>query len=485
MLRTLFRKIGDLMIWASGVDTEALDAVPSERNKVVGVGSAVVVTGLVATIAASSLARLMIDGIEWRSAIVIGLFWGGIILAIDRWLVATVHTHHGRASQLPGQGPAVGMGRRIWWAVTPVLGLLPRLALTVVLSLVIAEPLILTVFHDEIELEMQEMASERADEFERQLNADERFVVIPELEAEIADLHDRANGLTTDRLVADAPEVVDLTERLDALQTKVLAAHNAFLCEWNGANGQRVGGTDCGVGTGIPGCGPVCESKKAEWQRLVEEEHRLEDQLVAARNNASQAASTARNADRETARDELDAKMADLVQRRSERDERREAFTAKNENSTGLLARIGALGRIQDDDGNMRAAVWVLRGFLFALDALPVLVKMTMLLGPLTPLDREIQQREERHALRSRADLVAERIQQDAIIKRLELDTDASLEVAEQEKAVFQDHERQLFADKLAQQRDAELTLHQAVVNEWLSRQLDEMNDDFDSYIGG
>lgn len=112
-----------------GVREEILSWVPEERPRYTRLGLIVVSTGMIAAI--SLLAALMrVLDVPWVLVVPIALGWAAVVITIDSWMVASTHG-------------ALGYGRWLMF--------LPRLAMAVLLGAVIAEPLVLWIFHPAID----------------------------------------------------------------------------------------------------------------------------------------------------------------------------------------------------------------------------------------------------------------------------------------------------------------------------------------------
>ncbi|MFF8599415.1 DUF4407 domain-containing protein [Streptomyces sp. NPDC015232] len=116
-----------------GVREEILEWVPQERGRYTWYGAIVVNTALLGG-ASMVLAVTTVRGeLPTAAAVAIGAIWFWVVLALDAWLVSSTHGHR------PG-----GMWRT----------LVPRLLLSLLLGLAIAEPLLFQVFDKEIRQEI-------------------------------------------------------------------------------------------------------------------------------------------------------------------------------------------------------------------------------------------------------------------------------------------------------------------------------------------
>jgi hypothetical protein len=125
-------KITRFFLLASGADLKILEQCPSDRNKYAGIGATIFFTGLFAAMAAAYALFTVFDS-YWIS-ILLGLLWGAMIFNLDRYIVSSM--------------------RKDSRGYRELLTTLPRIALAIVISIVIAKPLELKVFGKEIESEL-------------------------------------------------------------------------------------------------------------------------------------------------------------------------------------------------------------------------------------------------------------------------------------------------------------------------------------------
>ncbi|MFF4390136.1 DUF4407 domain-containing protein [Streptomyces sp. NPDC001552] len=116
-----------------GIREEILDRESAERARYTWYGAIVLNTALLGGASMAMAICTIREGTPVAVAVVVGMVWAWIVLALDSWLVSSTHGYTG--------GRAVRM-------------LVPRLFLSVVLGLTIAEPLLFQIFDREIRQEM-------------------------------------------------------------------------------------------------------------------------------------------------------------------------------------------------------------------------------------------------------------------------------------------------------------------------------------------
>lgn len=124
-----------VFLWlCSGAFLPLLRRSPSESNKYLGIGAAVLFTGILAALSAGYALYTIFETV-WISAL-FALLWGLVIFNLDRFIVSSMRKRDG-----------------IWteWKLA-----VPRLVLGVLLALVISKPLELKIFEREINRKLDE-----------------------------------------------------------------------------------------------------------------------------------------------------------------------------------------------------------------------------------------------------------------------------------------------------------------------------------------
>ena len=121
--------------------------VPTDRPRYTGMGGFVLFTALMA-IGSSTIALTIAFDRPWPYVVLPAIFWGVLIFNLDRWIVASPLPEHGF--------------RRV--AV-----FLPRLLMSVIFAVVIAEPVLLIVFKTAVNEQLQKIRTDEASAYQRQL----------------------------------------------------------------------------------------------------------------------------------------------------------------------------------------------------------------------------------------------------------------------------------------------------------------------------
>jgi hypothetical protein len=350
------------LVWLSGAKQSVLDQCPSERPKFVGLGGTVLTTAVMATVSCAFALRMAMH-LPFAACAIAGLAWGIAILNLDRFLVASTQRQDS--------------------ALRNLVVVLPRVLLAVLIGFVIAEPLVLRIFNREISAEQAVILRARQATFDADLARDPRFRDLPAQRARIAELEPIASGASTVDVQHD-PEVARLRDQLNARQTDFRAAEAAVIGEKDGTSGS-----------GRAGAGPAFREKATARDRLAAEVAQLQQQLAAAEAAARPRFTTAARQQQQDAANELRTlRRAVAAAERSQRAEL-DRFDRASRDNRGLLARMEALGHLARRQGTLAAALWILRLCILAIDALPVLVKFLLTLGPPSLYDRLVALQED------------------------------------------------------------------------------------------
>ncbi|MEX2592640.1 MAG: DUF4407 domain-containing protein [Anditalea sp.] len=128
------KKIKEFLWFCSGVFFPLIKKSPSESNKYVGIGGAVLFTGILAALSAGYALYTVFDSVY--TAFLFALLWGLMIFNLDRFIVSSMRKRQNPWSE---------------WKLA-----FPRLALAILLAFVISKPLELKIFEKEINRRLDE-----------------------------------------------------------------------------------------------------------------------------------------------------------------------------------------------------------------------------------------------------------------------------------------------------------------------------------------
>jgi hypothetical protein len=334
------RDLGRFFRMLIGIREQLLDWVPEERARYSRMGAVVLATAILAAVS-MIIAMGYVSSASFWFRLPIGLAWGGLIVAFDSWLIASTH----------------GSMR-----LTTLWTFLPRVVVSVLIGVVVAEPLIMTVFQSSISVNYNTYNGDQIKTYEASLtrcNPTDPAVRSP------ADCGD--NILT----IANSP--ISITDRLsrttaqrDALQAQLAALNKQHDRLVQIATDECAGTIGAGL-TGVRGEGQQCLDDKSQAQQYSDNNQIPQksrtlaglnteiDQLTRQKQNAfSTYASNVHNA------------ITNAVTKRAK----------QLDKPLGLLDADASLGRLADQSFFVMAAEWLLRALLVAIDLLPVLVKV-------------------------------------------------------------------------------------------------------------
>jgi hypothetical protein len=320
-----------------GVDEGILSRVPSERPRYTRLGAIVCFT---ATLSAFSIlivvSGIVTGGLAMLGAAGFAFFWGLFVLVIDSWLISSTHgTRKAKA-----------------------LVYLPRLLVSVLLGLVIAEPVVILVFRPAIQEQVSATRESRiaaeSGMWKKCNPATDETVDAP--------------GCASHRLALPGSpgtpnrKLVELRAKQDSAQKSFTNDENTWL-HLTAVAQAECAGTAGPATTGIPGEGPECSQNRAAAARF---------QRIS-RLDQRQAELTAMRAAIRTLQDEVTAAETGYGQRVQAAIQQKER--AVRDAPVGILEQLGALGRLAGESTPVTVAHWAFRLLLVLFDCLPVLAK--------------------------------------------------------------------------------------------------------------
>ncbi|MEU1972869.1 DUF4407 domain-containing protein [Microbacterium sp. NPDC019599] len=255
-------KFSDALAVLGGADLRVLERARSEKNGLVGLGLVVVSTALVAAVSMTfAIANAMSQPLP--VAIVFGVVWGGIILALDRLLIKSMQGIYGAKALL--------------YAI-------PRLIMAIVIGVVVSIPLTLQIFDREIvnqvHLDNVAAAAANTDEVEHGPVAQRLKTVEEEISANERVLRGEVEGLTSPELETaqrEFDEAQAASETADATKTE---AYRLMVCEKEGAGSNA----DCSsLVSHTAGEGPLYAARVREYQDALSKADTAAARLAEAR----------------------------------------------------------------------------------------------------------------------------------------------------------------------------------------------------------
>ncbi len=352
-----FNQLRRLVLGLSGADEEILGYVPSERTRFESLGWAILITSCMAMISMwfALSSALGINGIV---AIPVAVFWGLVIMGIDRWLITSM--------------PADG-SRKFAMAV-------PRLLLAVLLGTLISTPLVLRIFQSEIDAQMAVMQQRNYSSFLSNQSSSQVNQQVTSYYNELQQLNTVVNshGVQTGNTASD-PQLVAYTNQLTQLQSQ--------LTHWTGLKAtyyknyicQLYGGADCPK----KGDGPAAKASYTSYQQAAQQVTSTQSQIshvqgeIQARdqilNSTSASSQRQRYQEALNQRPIVQAEYNTAVQRRNQL---QATFYAQNQAAHGILMRLEALSQLSGGNFTVAASRILLFLLFLVIECLPVTVKL-------------------------------------------------------------------------------------------------------------
>lgn len=373
-------------LWLGGAEPEVLEQAPSTGRVTAALGGTVLTTSLMAAVAFTMATHDWLH-VSWGVAAVVGCGWGLAIMNLDRWLLMAT--------------------RRQKTTLRTIALAIPRVLLAVVIACVIAEPLVLRVFENEVTLQAKQ---DRQDEkTAREKDLEKQFRDIPKLETRQTKLQ---QAITTGpRVVFSGNADYEAAKAAnDKAQEKLAKAERSVGCEAEGT-----------CGTGRSGCGPVCTANRRVAGQRQRAAQQAERELSAVTNQLRQTSTEASRQSRAFATPELARVNKKLGERRAARDKELAVIGRDYTVPMGAIDRIEALHHLGDESAAVAWGTWLFRLFLIAVDLTPILFKTLLLVGEksqaeLVKEDQEKSERE-RNAMTQEAENKAHRITVELIEK--------------------------------------------------------------------
>jgi Domain of unknown function (DUF4407) len=372
-----FHQLRRLVLALSGADEEILAYVPSERARFESLGWAILITSCMAMVSMwfALSSALSINGIL---AIPVAVFWGLVIMGIDRWLVTS----------MPVDG-----SRKFAMAV-------PRVLLAILLGTLISTPLVLRIFQSEIDAQMAVMQQKNYSSFLSNQQSSQVTQQVTTYSNELQQLNTVINsrGAQTGNNAAD-PQLVAYNKQLTQLQSQLshwttlkATYYKNYIC-------QLYGGADCPA----KGNGPAAKASYASYQQASQQVTGTQAQIGHVQSQIQQRdgflSSTSKSSQQQRYAEALDqrpivqSEYNTAVQRRNQL---QAAFYAQNQASHGILMRLEALSQLSSGNLTVAAARLLLFLLFLTIECLPITVKLLQRPGQYEAALREAKKAEQR-----------------------------------------------------------------------------------------
>ena len=262
---------------------------------------------------------------------------------------------------------------------------IPRVLMAAVIGFVVAEPLVLQIFHNDIAREVAATNIVQAQSDQDALENGPEKRALDAASGRVAALEDQAaTGIVAGTGSASASEsaaqatVDDLTAKLTAQQGVIDQARTLYQCELTGAGAGTVPGC-----TGVNGEGASSTAAQAQlaqaqqsYDALAEQLRVANEQLATAGTAARENTSASETQNREEAQSQLPAARTTYEAALAAYNARADAVAQGNAGAVGLLSQISGLGRLAEREPAILWAHWLIAALFFMIELLPVLVKV-------------------------------------------------------------------------------------------------------------
>ncbi len=347
-----------------GADNDVLDEVPEEVPRFVQMFLVLAGTALVSAL---SMMFALLTGVRVSIllAIPLAIVWGLIIFNLDRFLTSTMRSTKN---------------------LFRLLGLaLPRVIMAALIGVVVAEPLVLQIFQNDINREVTSTNVTQALSDQDAVTSGPEKQALDAATAQVSALENQAaTGIVTGTSSvsaesAAAQQTVDqLTQQLTAQQTVIDQARAVYQCELTGQGAGTVPGC-----TGLAGAGASSDAAQAQlaqaqsaYDSLSAQLAQAQSTLAAANSAGAEAAASTADANKQQAQDQLPAARAQYDSALAAYNARAESVADGNAGAVGLLSQITALERLSDREPVLRWAHYLIAALFFMIELLPVLVKV-------------------------------------------------------------------------------------------------------------
>ncbi|WP_067195446.1 DUF4407 domain-containing protein [Microbacterium sp. XT11] len=384
-----------------GAEGEILDRVPGETPRFVQMFFVLAGTALVSAISMLFALTTGVQAAIWL-AVPLALVWALIIFNLDRFLTSTMSST-----------------KNVW----RLIGLaIPRVIMAAIIGFVVAEPLVLQIFHNDIAREVASTNITQAQSDQDALENGPEKKALDAASDRLAELQNQAaTGIVAGTDSASASEaaaqatVDDLTAKMTAQQTVIDQARALYQCELTGEGAGTVPGC-----TGVNGQGASSDAAKTQlaeaqqtYDALAAQLRTANDELAAASTSAKENTASSEKQNREEAQAQLPAAQKTYESALAAYNARTDAVAQGNAGAVGLLSQISGLNRLSEKEPTILWAHWLIAALFFMIELLPVLVKVLTSYGEPTLYERAAAIRKQvdldkvtAEGFRDRADIV-------------------------------------------------------------------------------
>ncbi|MCE4027742.1 DUF4407 domain-containing protein, partial [Microbacterium sp. Au-Mic1] len=347
-----------------GADGAILDRVPSEQPRFVQMFFVLAGTALVSALSMLFALTTGVQVLVWL-AVPLAIVWALLIFNLDRFLTSTMRST-----------------RNVW----RLLGLaIPRVLMAAIIGFVVAEPIVLQAFHNDIAREVTATNLVQAQSDQKAVTSGPEKKALDAASARLADLQNQAStgivkGTSSDSASQKAAQdtVTKITGQMADQQKVIDQARALYQCELTGQGAGTVPGC-----TGVQGDGASSTAAKSQLDQAQQTYDALAAQLRQANTDLESADSSSKSAtsasetqNRQQAKDQIPAAEQAYKTALDAYNARAASVAGTNAGAVGLLSQISALDRLSAKEPVLGFAHWLIAALFFMIELLPVIVKV-------------------------------------------------------------------------------------------------------------
>ncbi|MGN8025355.1 DUF4407 domain-containing protein [Microbacterium sp. 22242] len=403
-----------------GADGPILDRVPSEQPRFVQMFFVLAGTALVSALSMLFALTTGVQVLVWIAA-PLAIVWALLIFNLDRFLTSTMRSTR-------------KIGRLIGLAI-------PRVLMAAIIGFVVAEPIVLQAFHNDIAREVTTTNLAQAQGDQKAVANGPEKKALDAASQRLADLQNQAatgivKGTSSDSASQKAAQdtVSKVTSQMADQQKVIDQARALYQCELTGQGAGTVPGC-----TGVQGNGASSDAAKAQLDQAQQTYDALAAQLRQANTDLQSADSSSKTAtsaseaqNRTQAKDQLPTAEQAYKTALDAYNARAASVAGTNANAIGLLSQISALDRLSAKEPVLGFAHWLIAALFFMIELLPVIVKILTSYGD--------------PSLYEKAEAIAKQVELDRVTSRGYRDRAAIIAEEAKERAFADAHEAEVTA---------------------------------------
>ena len=453
-IKYFFQKIHNLFLWASGAELKILKQVPIDQNKYFGIGGTIIFTALMAGFAGGYAFYTAFEN-EYLS-VFFGIFWGALILNLDRYIVSTF---------------GVGDGKRTI-SKQELKEAAPRLIMAIILGFVIATPLELKIFEKEITTVVERLKIEKAEELKSidssSVVALDRFKErMVNIEADIKNYQQNQRNYLNNSVSFIKERKQELMSdrnqkktELSVAQRSLNKAYNNYIFAKKDTSGRysdkAVANYKLGYKNRVNARNNYREELSAINSKITEIEENRESTIKNEKLKIDKQISLLTSE-----KESLLAKIEDM-----ERTIRRKSVNYENkvQNYNGFAAHLEALGILTSEKDSIFYAKWLITILFIFIEIAPILFKMMTERGPY--------------------DDIIDKIKHEIKVKQLLEQSNLNEEINTAVKVNADKNSQKLNSELLANKdllnsiAKAQAEIAQVAIDEWKKEQIEKMKKD-------